>query len=107
SRGLEDWIYSKNDINWFVDKEITIVPNEKDFTEDEKIIAKNIKKDFKWIARDKNERLYIYESKPFKDEARYKSYDNYIYFEIFDSLFQSIKWEDDEPTLIDDIWKEN
>ena len=36
------------------------------FTEEEKIILKNIRKDFKWIARDYDGKLCLYEVEPRK-----------------------------------------
>lgn len=38
----------------------------KNFTEDEKFIARNIDKKYKWIARDSNGNLYVYGEKPEK-----------------------------------------
>lgn len=78
------------------------------FTNDEKIIAKNISKKYKWMARAKNGILYIYDQKP----SRYPKYGYWTSYSciekpmyMFDSnIFKSITWEDDEPTLIRDIY---
>lgn len=77
------------------------------FTDDEKIIARNIDKEYKWIARDKNGTLCAYSLNPTKrEELGEWVYDNYIRVsDLFGlELFKSIKWEDDEPTLIEDIY---
>ena len=39
------------------------------FTEDEKVILRNLDKKFKWIARDNDNYLYIYQSKPEKSSS--------------------------------------
>jgi len=75
----------------------------KTFTEVEKTIAKNINKEYRWMARDQNGNLYIYEEKPKKRNDRWISYYyNYIFY--FNHLFSAIKWEDEEPTRISDIY---
>ena len=79
----------------------------KEFTEDEKVIARNIGKEYKWIARDKNGTLCAYSLNPTKrEELGEWVYDNYIRVsDLFGlELFKSIKWEDDEPTRISDIY---
>ena len=81
----------------------------KKFTSDEKTIAMNIDKKYKWMARDKNGALFAYLLNPTKKEklGAWVSNDHY-YIPISDlfgqGLFNSIKWEDDEPTLIKDIY---
>lgn len=74
-------------------------------TEDEKVILRNIEKKYKWIARDEDGSLCAYESKPKKT--------NFFWFAEFyghlcySHLFQFIKWEDEEPLLIEDLLKNN
>ena len=75
----------------------------KTFTEDEKIIARNIDREYKWMARDSDENLYIYEGKPKKEKSYWKNY-GYDYLSPFSHLFSAVKWEDDEPTRISDIY---
>ncbi|PNX45853.1 MAG: hypothetical protein BV457_08775 [Thermoplasmata archaeon M9B1D] len=91
--------------------DITIIPQKKQFTDDEKITAKNINKIYKWIAKDEDGKIFIYEKKPFKDGLEYwevgDEYGNYCEFAGFNHLFQSIQWSDSEPTLIEDIYKED
>lgn len=75
-------------------------------TEGEKAILRNIDKKYKWIARDKiNESmLCIFIDKP-KKEALYWFSDNYVSLDALKHLFQFITYEDEEPTLIEDLLK--
>ena len=75
------------------------------FTDDEKVILRNLPEEFKWIARDSNGQLCVYPEKPEKFDFSWsydlkngnKHYDITIaYVELFKHLFQSIKWEDTE-----------
>ena len=75
----------------------------KTFSEAAKTIARNIDREYKWMARDQDGNLFIYEEKPEKKEySWYFGGCNYIFY--FNHLFSAIKWEDDEPTLIRDIY---
>lgn len=81
----------------------------KKFTEDEKIIARKINKKFKWMARDKNGALFAYLLSPTKEEKLGSWVSNNHYSISISALFgrglfYSIKWEDDEPTRISDIY---
>lgn len=77
----------------------------KKFTSDEKIIARNINKKYKWIARDYDGSLWIFVNKPNKVRGNwYESSTEANLFRAFIHMFSSIKWEDDEPTLIEDIY---
>ena len=75
----------------------------KEFTDTEKIIAKSIDREYEWLARDSDGNLYIYERKPRKDECSWYS-DDYDCLFYFNHLFSAIKWEDEEPTRISDIY---
>ena len=70
-------------------------------TEDEKIILKNIPKKYKYIARDKNGLIFLHSKKPSKYDYSWIGY-NDIAFPYY-HLFQFIKWEDDEPYLIEEL----
>lgn len=81
----------------------------KKFTEDEKAIARNIDKRYEWMARDKDGELYVFFDKPFKNESGGFFGGNRMWCdcvsELFDcGLFESVRWEDDEPTRISDIY---
>ena len=75
----------------------------KTFSDDEKLIARNIDTEYKWIARDRDGNLCIYEGKPRK-EGSFWYFDDYDRLSYFNHLFSAIKWEDKEPTLISDIY---
>ena len=70
-------------------------------TKDEKVILRNLPKEYKWIARDKNGCLYVYASKPEKVIAIWGG--SGLPMIPFDHLFQFIKWEDEEPYLIEEL----
>ena len=79
------------------------------FTDVEKQILKGTDKSYKWIARDKNGRLYIYNTKPYKNEDcgffNTKFNNGFLFNKCFsDVLFKNVTWEnspiqfrDDEP----------
>ena len=69
--------------------------------EDEKVILRSLPKDYKWIARDKNGCLYVYASKPEKVITIWEGSGSPMI--PFDHLFRFIKWEDDEPYLIENL----
>jgi hypothetical protein len=55
------------------------------------------------MARDQDGNLCIYEEKPKKD-VNYWHFEDYEYISYFNHLFPAIKWEDEEPTLISEIY---
>lgn len=81
-------------------------------TRSEKVILGSIDKQLKWIARDgrSNEILYLYMEKPEKSypNSHWTTGNYYKSFQMFNHLFQFIKWEDDEPYLIEELlnWSE-
>ena len=61
---------------------------------------------FKWIIRDKNKWLYVYDTEPEKRECEWratKPNSNADYIEEGYRLFPCVTWEDEEPTRIDDL----
>ena len=73
-------------------------------TEDEKVILKNLPKEYKWIARDIDGCLYVYASKPKKGITMWES--DGLPMIPFVHLFQFIKWEDEEPYSIEELLRE-
>ena len=68
------------------------------FTDIEKRILEATDKNYKWIARDKNGCLYIYNTKPDKDEERgffsAKFGNGHLFNEcVSDVLFKNVTWE--------------
>lgn len=76
------------------------------FTNDEMLVAKNISKEYKWIARDKSGLLCAFALKPHKDFifGIWESISQMCDMDAFGWMFKSIIWEDNEPTLISDIY---
>ena len=73
-------------------------------TEDEKVILRNLPKEYKWIARDSSGMVYIFIEKPEKGQAIWYGFGQPMI--PFYHLFQFIKWEDEEPYLIEELLKE-
>lgn len=78
-------------------------------TDDEKVVLKNINKDYKWVARDNNENLYVYVEKPIRVvyEGEWTDRHRFITIDAFKHLFKFIKWEDEEAWEIDKLLSEN
>ena len=73
-------------------------------TEDEKVILKVLLNEkYKWIARDKNDWLYVYASKPKKGITIWENTGSPMM--PFVHLFNFIKWEDEEPYSIEELLK--
>lgn len=62
-------------------------------SKDEYIILKNIDKKYQWIARDIDDDLYLYQ----------QNGDNFTCINMFNHLFQFVKWEDKESTNIQEL----
>ena len=83
--------------------EIIKLPKKKEFTVDELCILRNIDKGYKWIARDEDDKgMFAYEFKPTKGCYSWIDGGDSASIYGFNHLFQSIKWEDEEPVYIDD-----
>ena len=81
---------------------------EVELTEDEKIILKNLGEEYRYIARDKNDYLYIYRNKPEWDDSVkvWRSSDDwYLNFSGYNRLFQFVKWTDKKPYKIKELLK--
>ena len=91
-------------INDVAGKNVIKLPKKKEFTDDELCVLKNIDKKYKWIARDKSGNLCIFDEKPNKNEEIWDNVirSDFIELNCYNSLFNSILWEDEEPVYIDD-----
>lgn len=74
-------------------------------TADEKIILRNVDSKYKYIARDNNAGLYVYCEEPEKRYCYWWSSDFSGNISSFGHLFKMVKWEDEEPWLIEDLLK--
>ena len=77
-----------------------------ELTEDEKIILRNVPKQYEWIARDAGDSLCVYTKRPIKQMSVWSTDGWMSPMALFHNLFQFIKWEDDEPYLIEDLLRE-
>ena len=75
-------------------------------TDDERAILRSVDNKFEFIARDEDGNLFIYMRKPYKDQIRWESGALVMTLDIFNHLFQSIKWEDEEPWSIKKLLEE-
>lgn len=72
------------------------------FSLEEQIILNNIDRKWKYIARDYDGKLFLYENKPKKSEVgSWIHGDKAVGFGLFTHLFENITWEDEEPTKIE------
>lgn len=61
-------------------------------------------KKYKYIARDEDGELWLFENRPFKNGRSWYVLDGFgESFNLYKHLFQMVKWEDEEPTLIADL----
>jgi hypothetical protein len=100
-----DWSKSHLELNEINGCKIIKLPKKKEFTDDELAIMRSIDKDYKWITRDDYNGLAISnEDKPQKTkiEGIRCWYSVGMVTFMFEHLFQSIQWEDEEPVFIDD-----
>ena len=77
---------------------------ERTITSDEKIILRNIDHKYKYIARDEDKKLYVYEQEPEKgcEDWKFTSF-KVESMCVFCNLFDMVKWTDDEPWKIEDL----
>lgn len=61
------------------------------------------KTQYRFIARERNDTIYIYERKPKKGSDAWEIISGMRNFNLFINLFPFIKWEDEEPTSIEDV----
>lgn len=80
----------------------------KDFTAFDKEYAKNINKAYVWMVRDRDGDLFVCSGKPHKTATKWLIpapsalvWEDEIYI---NQPFEAVQWEDDEPTLISDIY---
>lgn len=89
------WVESE-----YVEKKHTITSREKNFLD-------TLISNCKYIARDKDNSLYVYYDKPIRGNkfwiSDYASHD--MPKDMYGSIFDFIKWEDEEPWLIEDLKK--
>lgn len=81
------------------------LPKKPRLTKDERVVLRNIPEKYKYIARDNSGELYIYKGKPYKEREEWYSLFRFNELNLFQDLFQFIKWEDEEPYNIEELLK--
>lgn len=82
---------------------------ENKYSEIEVEVAKNLlAKGYKWIARDKDDRVYAYGTKPVKGEDEWAVEGSWLLLMSGGArgvipIFDGIRWEDNEPVCLHDI----
>ena len=76
-------------------------------TSAEKVLLENVEKKYKYIARNHDSTLFLFGDKPTKEKWMWvRALDSYASsFTIYSHLFPMVKWEDEEPWLIEDLLK--
>ena len=76
---------------------------------DEEAILRNLPEEYKYIARDSNANISVYKTKPTKKLSIWVGLigGNTAPLNLYNHLFQFVKWEDDEPYSIEELLKEN
>ena len=74
------------------------------FTAFDRELATHIYRFYKWIARSANGEMYLFTNKPFKKQNVWICKNGETTLLPNYGVFESIKYEDDEPTLIEDIY---
>lgn len=71
----------------------------------ERVLLENVEKKYKYIARDHDSELYLFGGKPTKETLEWdtKKDSHFADFSIYSHLFSMVKWEDEEPWLIEDL----
>lgn len=60
---------------------------------------------FKYVIRDRDGNMYVYEYKPKKGEAFWRRGGNTIGLSVFDVKLPMVRWSDEEPWSIEDLKK--
>ena len=63
------------------------------------------KTQYRFIARERNDTIYIYKRKPKKESDAWEIISGMQNLNLFINLFPFIEWEDSEPTSIEDVLK--
>ena len=53
-----------------------------------------------WVARDENEKLFLYLAKPRKNQSKWLPNIRFEFIELSRESFHEVKWEDEEPTEV-------
>ena len=98
---------------WDVNTRLSVWLNEEysPFTPFELEFMRNVDSKYKYIARDENKDLFLYEKKPYKsvyctddgvNVSEWDSHYSFTWISWLNNCFKFIKWSDEEPVCIDD-----
>ena len=106
--GEHYWVESNLELNEISGVKIVKLPKKKQFTDDELCILRSVDKVYKWIVKDDNGDIYVFEGKPKNYYGVWNNDDSTTKkIDVFNHLFNSITWEDEEPVFIDDYVERN
>ena len=90
-------------LNETTETKVIKLPKKKEFTDDELAIMRSLPKLYEWIARDGSGRMFMYNVKPKRSDSYWEA-QNTLWNSVvmFEHIFNSITWEDEEPVYIDD-----
>ncbi len=75
-----------------------------ELSEAERVILENLYRDSNYITRDESGDLWLFENRPIKEDYSWDLLNGFgENFNLYKHLFQMVKWEDEEPTLIADL----
>lgn len=74
----------------------------------DKAFLEYLREEYRFVARDENGKLFVYETRPKKEEVSWVSFglisEHYLPLNpIFNVDFPMIKWSDEEPWTIEDL----
>ena len=83
-------------------EEVIKLPKKKQFTDDELAIMRSLPKEYEWLSKDDTGDIYVFDKKPKNINGIWDSNGKLRDLDLFNHLFNSITWEDEEPVFIDD-----
>lgn len=102
------FIFAKDKPNFVWSPQSWNIPSLKPkLTDVKKMLLRSINECYLWIAKDESDYIYVYEQKPHKEEFVWGYQGNNANLSGFKpELFDFLSWEDEEPTYIPDLLKE-
>lgn len=97
-----------NDIERWAESEYVEYVEEYTITSKEKNFLDVILPKWKYIARDRNNSLFIYPIKPIRLDGHWMIKNDYFYRiteDVYGDMFNFIEWKDEEPWSIEDLKK--
>lgn len=80
-----------------------VILNNIKVSREEYTVLQDIKKDYKWISRDSEGNLCVYENKPYKCTSTWEQGGSFCMLSSCNHLFLFVRWTDENPTFISNI----